>query len=63
VQQITETLSDAVSQLVVLVIALQEQNAEMPPTLPAASAAVAQSAATLVHVARFASQLPMIQFN
>eukprot|EP01087_Luapelamoeba_hula_P016449 TRINITY_DN505_c0_g1_i1.p1 TRINITY_DN505_c0_g1~~TRINITY_DN505_c0_g1_i1.p1 ORF type:complete len:2168 (-),score=569.75 TRINITY_DN505_c0_g1_i1:84-6587(-) len=52
VQQITETLSDAVAQLVVLVIALQEQNAEMPATLPNASNAVAQASAALVQVAR-----------
>lgn len=52
VQQITETLSDAVAQLVVLVVALQEQNAEMPPTLPAAADAVGNASATLVNVAR-----------
>lgn len=51
-QQITETLSDAVAQLVVLVVALQEQNAEMPPTLPAAAEAVGNAATTLVSVAR-----------
>jgi hypothetical protein len=52
VQQITETLSDAVAQLVVLVVALQEQNAEMPPTLPMAAQAVGGASNTLVGVAR-----------
>jgi hypothetical protein len=52
VQQITETLSDAVAQLVVLVVALQEQNAEMPPTLPTAAQAVCGASGTLVGVAR-----------
>lgn len=37
VQMIMETMSDSVSQLVLLVITLQEQNAALPPGLPPAA--------------------------
>jgi hypothetical protein len=37
VQTIMETLSDAVNQLILLVIALQEQNSAMPAHIPPAT--------------------------
>jgi hypothetical protein len=37
-----ETLSDAVNQLILLVIALQEQNSAMPPHIPPATVSVNQ---------------------
>jgi hypothetical protein len=37
VQSIMETLSDAVNQLILLVIALQEQNSAMPAHIPPAT--------------------------
>jgi len=54
VRQIIEQLSDGVSQLVLMVVVLQEQNADVPPSLPNAASAVMQTAVTL---SRVASQL------
>jgi hypothetical protein len=47
-----ETLSDAVNQLILLVIALQEQNSAMPAHIPPATEAVASAADTLTGIAR-----------
>lgn len=51
VRQLIDNLSDKVSDLVYAVVVLQEQNAEMPPTLPGASGQVMQTATQLVKVA------------
>ena len=47
VERIIDSLSEAVSQFVVLVIALQEQNAEMPAQLPSAAGNVSQACTVL----------------
>eukprot|EP01113_Clastostelium_recurvatum_P034765 TRINITY_DN475_c0_g1_i1.p1 TRINITY_DN475_c0_g1~~TRINITY_DN475_c0_g1_i1.p1 ORF type:complete len:1458 (+),score=534.71 TRINITY_DN475_c0_g1_i1:108-4481(+) len=52
VQTIMESLSDAISQLILMVIALQEKNAVVPPHVPTAAAGVATACNTLVQVAR-----------
>ena len=51
VRQLIDMLSDKVSDLVYNVVVLQEQNAEMPSTLPSAAAQVMQTATQLVKVA------------
>lgn len=51
VRQLIDMLSDKVSDLVYNVVLLQEQNAEMPASLPQASAQVMQTATQLVKVA------------
>jgi uncharacterized phage infection (PIP) family protein YhgE len=51
VRQIIEQLSDGVSQLVLMVVVLQDQNADVPPNLPTASQAVLGTAVTLSKVA------------
>jgi len=52
VEQIIDTLSDSVSQLILLVIVLQEQNAEVPKELPVAAQGVDKTARVLVDVAK-----------
>lgn len=51
VRQLIDMLSDKVSDLVYNVVVLQEQNADMPATLPSAAAQVMQTATQLVKVA------------
>lgn len=50
-RQIIEQLSDGVSQLVLMVVVLQEQNADVPANLPNAAQAVLGTAVTLGKVA------------
>ena len=52
VESIIESLSDAVSQLILLVIVFQEQNAAPPPQLPSAAGQVDKTAKILVDVAK-----------
>lgn len=52
VQKIIDDLSDGISQLVLLVVVLQEQNAEVPAQLPAAAGVVVKTAQTLVKIAK-----------
>lgn len=49
--QLIENLSDGISQLVLLVVVLKEQNAAAPDHLPNASSFVIQTAVTLAKVA------------
>jgi hypothetical protein len=52
VEQIIDTLSESISQLILVVITYQEQNAAPPPQLPIASGQVAKTARVLVDVAK-----------
>eukprot|EP01126_Amoeba_proteus_P016845 TRINITY_DN17921_c0_g1_i1.p1 TRINITY_DN17921_c0_g1~~TRINITY_DN17921_c0_g1_i1.p1 ORF type:complete len:107 (-),score=16.45 TRINITY_DN17921_c0_g1_i1:439-759(-) len=52
VRNIIEQLSDGISQLVLTVIVLSEENAPLPEQLPAGAAAVNQTASSLANIAR-----------
>jgi hypothetical protein len=52
VRKIIDDLSDGVSQLVLLVVVLQEKNAEVPPQLPEAASVVNKTAKTLATIAK-----------
>lgn len=52
VRSIIEQLSEGISQLVLTVIVLSEQNAPLPDQLPNGAAAVNQTAASLANIAR-----------
>jgi DNA repair exonuclease SbcCD ATPase subunit len=52
VRKIIDDLSDGVSQLVLLVVVLQEKNSEVPPQLPQAASVVNQTAKTLANIAK-----------
>lgn len=52
VRQIIDILTDSVSDLVLMVVVLREQNAQMPPQLPASSNAVNETAKKLGLIAR-----------
>lgn len=50
VRSIIEELSDAVSELMIMVIVLSEQNAAMPPDLPGKSVAINETAQKVLNL-------------
>lgn len=63
VRGIIDDLSDGVSELVLLVVVMSEQNAAVPPPLPIAASVVNQTANTLANIARELAKTDYVDFD